>query len=290
MMDKLYLTASSAHAFVATEPPFDTKAPLQAAWGSKPRRTNRLTDLSLLGALHCAQGRLAPATKTGIYMGSGHGNVADTSVMLRQILVQDMEPMPLTFINVSSNMPGYYISQGLGLSGRNIAVTAREGSFDAAIVPALLDLESGAVAQALIGAVETWAYPLADYRAQLGLDDALTLAESSAWMMLSRLPGAGPLAEVGLCRHLSDLAQAMAELEGLPPTTRYVVAGVLPAPVAALLERRNILPLAGERPGYNQSIAAYQLLHAVAQGEYDSLLYLRGSAQTGMFLMWLTRR
>jgi hypothetical protein len=285
----LYLTASSAHAFVATEPPFDTRAPLQAAWGSKPRRTNRLTDLALLGALQCAQGQLAAGGNTGIYLGSGHGNVADTSVMLRQILVEDLAPMPLTFINVSSNMPGYYISQGLGLSGRNMAVTAREGSFDAAIVPALLDLECGVIKQALIGAVETWATPLEAYRAQLGLDGSVMLAESSAWMMLSRDAGSAPLAQLRRAQHFSHLADAVAELEQLPAQTRYVVAGGLPAPVAALLERRKFLPLAGEVPGYNQSIAAYRLLQAVAQGEFESLLYLRGSAETGLFLMWLTR-
>lgn len=288
-MDKLYLTASSAHAFVATDPPFDTRAPLQAAWGSKPRRTNRLTDLSLLGALHCARGRLTPDGATGIYLGSGQGNVADTSVMLRQILVQDVEPMPLTFINVSSNMPGYYISQGLALMGRNMAVTAGEASFDAAIIPALLDLQSGAVTQALIGAVEVWAYPLQAYRAHLQLDATRALAESSAWMMLSRAPLAESLAEVRLCRHLSDLAEALAELERLPPTTRYVAAGALPASILALLERRGIMPLDGVLPGYNQSIAAYQLLQAVEQGEHESLLYLRGSAETGLFLMWLHR-
>jgi hypothetical protein len=288
-MDTFYLTASSAHAFVATEPPFDTKAPLQAAWGSKPRRTNRLTDLALLGALHCAQGRLTPDGRTGIYLGSGQGNVADTSVMLRQILVQDVEPMPLTFINVSSNMPGYYISQGLALTGRNIAVTAGVASFDAAIIPALLDLQSGAVTQALVGAVEVWAYPLEAYRAHLQLDATLALAESSAWMMLSRAPVAGALAQVRLCRHLSDMSEVLTELERLPPITRYVAAGALPASIEALLERRDIKPLNGVSPGYNQSIAAYQLLQAAGQGECESLLYLRGSAEEGLFLMWLAR-
>jgi hypothetical protein len=209
--------------------------------------------------------------------------------MLRQILMQDVEPMPLTFINVSSNMPGYYISQGLALAGRNIAVTAGEASFDAAIIPALLDLQSGAVTQALIGAVEVWAYPLQAYRHHLQLDATLALAESSAWMMLSRGPAAGALAQVRLCRHLSDMAEVLAELERLPMTTRYVAAGALPASVEALLAQREIMPLDGVPPGHNLSIAAYQLLQAVERRECESLLYLRGSAEAGLFLMWLVK-
>jgi hypothetical protein len=287
MMENLYLTSCAAHAFVATEPPLDIRALWQTAWGSPPRRTSRLTDLSLLGALPCAEGRLTSATRTGIYLGSGHGNVADISVILRQLLVEDLAPMPLTFINVSSNMAGYYLSQGLGLRGRNIAVTAGEGSFDAAIVPALLDLECGAVTQALIGAVETGAYPLDAYRAQRGVNGVL--AESSAWMMLSREAGGAPLAQVRCARHFSQLADALAELERLPEATRYLVAGGLPEPIKARLQQRGIAPLAGEVAGHNPSIAAYQLLHAVAQGGWESLLYLRGSAQTGLFLMWLSR-
>jgi hypothetical protein len=286
-MENLYLTSCAAHAFVATEPPLDIRALWQAAWGSPPRRTNRLTDLSLLGALPCAEGRLTSVTRTGIYLGSGHGNVADISVILRQLLVEDLAPMPLTFINVSSNMAGYYLSRGLGLSGRNIAVTAGEGSFDAAIVPALLDLECGAVEQALIGAVETGAHPLDAYRAQRGVDGAM--AESSAWMMLSREAGGAPLARVRCARHFSQLADALAELARLPEATRYLVAGALPESIKARLRQRGIAPLAGDVAGHNPSMAAYRLLHAVSQGGWETLLYLRGSAETGLFLMWLSR-
>ncbi|MEN8168689.1 MAG: beta-ketoacyl synthase N-terminal-like domain-containing protein [Pseudomonadota bacterium] len=287
-MDKFYVTASSASAFPATEPASDIKALLRDEWGARPRRTSRLTDLSLLGALRCTQGQINPDKMMGLYLASGRGSVGDTSGMLQQILVQDVEPMPLTFINVSSNMPGYYISQNLGLTGPNLAVTAGKGSFDSAVELALLDLNSGAVEQALIGAVEECAYPLSEYRAHLALSATVPLAESSAWMMLSRR-AEGSLAELRLCRHYSRLDNAIEALGKLPQATRYVVAGELPAQLQPVLDERNISPLEGVFPGDSQSIAAWQLLQALEQSGDESLLYLRGNREEGVFVMWLCR-
>lgn len=287
MTDRLYVVAASAHAYTAIEPPRDIKQLLLEVSGSRPRRTNRVTDLALMGAWSCTGGEIDAKVKTGLYLGSGHGSPIDTSDILNQILVQNVEPMPLTFINVSSNMPGYYVAQQLGITGHNQAVSAGTASFESAAGLAQLDLLSGAVDQALVGVVEECAYPLSEYRPHITTDNTAELSENSSWMMLSRSATDTPLTELRLCRHFADFDIAATELVKLPTATQYVIEGELPSRLLDVMEERKMEPLAGEAPGYNMSIAAWRLIQAIEKHEHDSLLYLRGNPEDGVFVMWL---
>ncbi len=286
-MEKLYVMAASAEAYTAGETPVDIKSLLQQRCHCKPRRTSRLTDLSLLGALQCARQLELQQATTGLYLGSGRGNVGDTVDILQQILVQDVAPMPLSFINVSNNMAGYYVAQQLALSGRSLAVTSGSASFDHALELALMDLECGVVEYALVGAVEEAATPLADYQAALGLESTQALAESSAWMMVGREAGPEPLAEIRFCRHLPRLEQLLELIETIPSRGRYVAASELPDKLTVLLAEHGIGALEGDLPGYNQSIMAWRLLQELKLRECESLLFLRGDVQQGFFLLWL---
>lgn len=286
-MSRLYVTAVCAEAFAATEPLPDLKSLLQQRCSRKPRRTNRLTDLSLLGALQCAAGLEPPGgERTGLYLASCRGNVGDTVDLLQQVLEQGVEPMPLTFINVSNNMAGYYVAQQLGLSGRSLALSAGLASFDRALDLALLDLECGAVEQALVGAVEEATLPLDGLRAAFAIAPEQGVAESSAWLLLSR-KSTGALAEVRICRQYSQLQQLLEAVAVLPSAGYYVAVEALPAALTSALEVRGVRPLGGESPGYNESISPWRLLDALQRGEGDSLLYLRGDATQGFFVLQL---
>lgn len=284
-MQTINVLASYAFAAAAVEPPLDIKTLLREAGGPKLRRTNRITELSLLGALHCVAGREL-ANRCGLYLASGQGSVGDTSSLMQQILRDGLEPMPLSFINVSSNMPGYYVAQTLGLESRNLAVSSRLAAFDSAFELARLDLAAGNVEQALVGVVEECSYPLDDYRRHVGLGEEFALAESSAWLLLGR-GGEGGYNTLQRCQHFATVDGLVETLQQLPAQTRYVVAGEHDVLLMAELARCGFSPLATEYPGHSKSIAAWRFVQAVGAREASSLLYLGGNAEEGFLLLWL---
>ena len=149
------------------------------------RRIDRFIELALLGSGRCAQGRrLAP--DCGLYLGSGLGPMAD-NIACQEQLIRDHElPMPFDFINTLGNSAGYYVAKDLGLSGQNLFISRRGASFQAVLQAALVDLECGAVDQALLGVVEEATKPFAEHRRRQGLAADTLVAEGSHWLLLER--------------------------------------------------------------------------------------------------------
>ena len=154
------------------------------------RRIDRFIELALLGSGRCAKGHTL-ASDCGLYLGSGLGPMVD-NIACQEQLIRDAElPMPFDFINTLGNSAGYYVAKNLGLSGQNLFVSRRGASFEAVLEAALVDLDCGAVRQALIGVVEEATEPYAEHRRRQGLPADTVVAEGSHWLLLERDAAAG---------------------------------------------------------------------------------------------------
>ena len=158
------------------------------------RRIDRFIELALLGSGRCARGR-ALAPDCGLYLGSGLGPMVDNIACQEQLIRNAELPMPFDFINTLGNSAGYYVARNLGLSGQNLFVSRRGASFEAALTTALVDLECGAVRQALVGVVEEATEPFAEHRRRQGLQADAAVAEGSHWLLLERDAAAGHVLE-----------------------------------------------------------------------------------------------
>lgn len=173
-------------------PPLD--AALREVCREHFRRIDRFIELALLGSGRCAKGR-ALAADCGLYLGSGLGPMAD-NIACQEQLIRDRElPMPFDFINTLGNSAGYYVAKNLGLSGQNLFISRPGANFEAVLEAALVDMESGALRQALVGVVEEATEPLAEHRRRQGLPADAAVAEGSHWLLLERDAGAGHLLE-----------------------------------------------------------------------------------------------
>ncbi len=190
---------------------------VREACGKSVRRINRFIQLALIGAHDCVGSR-SLAADTAVYLATGQGNVADTAQMMRDILARGEAPMPFSFINVSSNMAGFYVAQGLELSGANLTVSRHDFSFEAAVQLAGVDLGDGG--RALIGAVEECAWPLARHRERLGVAQGTPLSEGSHWLLIDQDEPA-PLALIEWSEGFVSREAALAALKaaGLPRDT-----------------------------------------------------------------------
>lgn len=164
-------------------PPLD--AALREVCREHFRRVDRFIQLALLGSARCAQGQtLAP--DCGLYLGSGLGPMVN-NITCQEQLVRDHElPTPFSFINTLGNSAGYYVARNLGLSGQNLFVSRRGASFAAVLEAALVDLECGALGQALLGVVEEATEPFVEHRHRQGLAAGTPVAEGSHWLLLER--------------------------------------------------------------------------------------------------------
>ncbi len=231
------------------------------------------TELALLGALRCVR-EVAPLPATcALYLTSSQGNVGDTVSLLQQIVRDGLEPMPFTFINVSSNMAGHAVAQALGLEGKNSALSRIGGAFDSALELARLDLQAGTVPMALVGVVEQCAWPLVDQRQRLKVGEDVLLAEQSSWLLLSAAEGDDGLGEFALHRRCSRIEEVPSPNEArwfAGPQLTTAMKTQLGLPMSPLSE-----------PGYSESIDAHHLVEAIAKGGDGSLCYLNGDGAGG---------
>ena len=154
------------------------------------RRIDRFIQLALLGSGRCAQGgNLVP--DCGLYLGSGLGPMVNNIACQEQLVREHELPTPFSFINTLGNSAGYYVAKNLSLSGQNLFVSRRGASFTAVLEAALVDLECGAVSQALVGVVEEATEPFTEHRRRQGLAPGTPVAEGSHWLLLERDAKAG---------------------------------------------------------------------------------------------------
>ena len=158
------------------------------------RRIDRFIQLALLGSARCAADRHLELD-CGLYLGSGHGPVSNNISTQLQLIRDRQVPKPFNFVNTLGNSAGYYVARNLGLGGQNLFISRRGASFQAVLEAALLDLEAGAVSQALLGVVEEVTLPLVEHRRRQGLTPDLAVAEGSHWLLLERDAPTGPVLE-----------------------------------------------------------------------------------------------
>lgn len=183
------IRAHGAFETVAQEPPCSLDKPLRAAMGKPPRRINRYIRLALIGAHRCIARFDAPLPGgTPLYMASEQGSVAEAVDLMDEIVLRGRAPKPMSFINVSSNMVGYYLAASLGLTGRNMNVAREHGAFGAMMELADLDSCSNMAPESvlLLGSVTECVWPLADHRRRCELPANTPLVESSYWLVADR--------------------------------------------------------------------------------------------------------
>ncbi|HUR42085.1 MAG TPA: hypothetical protein VM240_13050 [Verrucomicrobiae bacterium] len=205
--------------------PTAIRTALRTVLPDPPRRVNRMIELALLGAHRCLHGRIADS-HCPLYLAVTHGSIADNVHLVSGVSSTGAPPMPVGFINLSSNMAGFYVASTLGVHGSNQALASGELSFEAALE--LVGLGRERRSQALIGAVEECGWPLAEHRERLALPAGVPLVEASHWLFVDA-DCQQPLATVQWVRRFRSLAaaQAAVALESLPEGTVREVDGAL---------------------------------------------------------------
>ena len=187
-MFPLPIVAAGGFVQLAGDAPASLRDELRAVTANAPRRINRLSELGLIGAHRCVAGRDL-ADDTAVVVATTTGCLND-SVRLLQAVGERRPPMPMDFINVSSNMTGFHLAAGLRLHSSNQVVASADFAWEAAIEVAMLGS-----ARFLVGAIEECAWPLDQQRERLGLDQDASILESSQWLWVDR-DAASPIARI----------------------------------------------------------------------------------------------
>ncbi len=147
---KIYGVGHFCQPINVSEPLPSLKALLKQYAGASFRRTDRLTQLALIGASQSVGQHKIPEN-SGIYMGSAFGPHASYVKVLNDILKHKDAPMPLDFVNTVSNASCFYLSKHFQLQSRNISTSSHYLALEKNLQLALTDLEAGTIESALVG-------------------------------------------------------------------------------------------------------------------------------------------
>lgn len=186
------------------------------------RRIDRFTQMALIGSSRCVEG-VSLETRTGLYIGSRFASLGNTTKVHEKMVGAGSVPKPAGFINTLSNAAGYFVARNLGLGHRNLFVSRGDASIVAALQLAAMDVATGAVSQALVGAVEEAILPLEHQRVRLGLDPETEIGEGSHWLLVAPQGSANSLASITEMVTLVDEKALAKWLGELDPTTEYRV-------------------------------------------------------------------
>lgn len=181
------------------------------------RRIDRYIQLCVAGGLSCVGGRKLPSN-SGVYLASRYGAVTTSAKTAVQIERDGQLPKPLHFINTLGNSAGFYLTQLLQLTGNALVISQEQCSFEAALLHACLDLNSGQITTALVGGYDEVALPFAHQLERLQLPaDTQALHEGSHWLLLERSEHAEqPLMMPQYFSHLTGLQQWLNDYPALP--------------------------------------------------------------------------
>jgi hypothetical protein len=263
--------------------------------GAQVRRVGRFVQLALIGAARSFNGKPARAD-TSVYLSSGRGDMEMTSDVMVQLYRDGMPPRPLSFINTVSNSSCFYIAKQFGLRGRSSFVCNRYFSFESALELALLDMEAGVAASALVGSVDIVLAPLDIHRRRLKVAPDTPVAEGSHWLLLE----AGDAAEAGpRLASMATLADGYALLAWIKAqagdgSTAALAIGQFAdaAELKAIAAKAGITKLFAYREGRafydSQSGAAVSVFLAQRPGGVGTLLHVTRDAE-GRFAAFAVR-
>lgn len=274
-MRALKVAAASTLLLPATEPAEPLRARVREVVRDPPRRISRIIELSLIGAHRCLHGRRADP-HCPLYLALTHGCVAD-GVALVTTVARGGLPTPVGFINLSSNMAGFYVAATLGVHGPNQAVAADDFSLECALELAALGPGHGG--QALIGAVEECAWPLAEHRARLALAPDRALTESSHWLFLDQACP-DPVATVQWVRRYADAPAALAALrrERWPAQARLALGAGLQAAAGEWSAATGLAFQPDEGDFHCGQWTAYRIGRFIEQRTSPALLHVSAGA------------
>jgi hypothetical protein len=280
----LKIAAAATVLLPADETPTPLRERLRAVLPEPQRRVSRVIELALLGAHQCMRGQ-QPEAHCPLYVAVTHGCVAD-AVTLVTAVSRGSLPMPVGFINLSSNMPGFYVASTLGVHGSNQSVAADDFAFEASLELAGLGREHRA--QALIGAIEECAWPLPEHRARLRLAPERLLTEASHWLYVDQ-DVARPLATVQWVRRYADATAARDALvrERLPKGALLALGGSLRDASREWADALGLVPDAPVEDRHSGHWTAYRICRFVETRPAPALLHVSAGAN-GCYAVYVT--
>ncbi|MDO6570581.1 beta-ketoacyl synthase N-terminal-like domain-containing protein [Gilvimarinus sp. 2_MG-2023] len=164
----------------------DAQAVIQQWHGKRIRRIDRYIQLCVAGGLACAGERKLPSN-TGVYLSTRCGAVSTSSQVMHTIESENELPKPLHFVNTLGNSAGFYLTQLLQLTGTALVLSKETLSFEAALLHAMMDINSGLCDYALVGTFDEVALPV-DHQLQRlnAAPNAPHLFEGTHWLLLSK--------------------------------------------------------------------------------------------------------
>ncbi len=168
-----------------------------------PRRSDRLTQLSLLG-LAATPGNNNLNPQTQLILASGDANLSSTIQNNEQIFAQHSIPNPIAFINTVNNSTAFHISQALRIGGQVTTVSRGDCSLEAGFqIADTLRLEQ--TLPILLGSVDEVPDDPQRHRHRHKLDQHEPLGEGSYWFHCGHPQHSeSPRAWVRFCGPLED--------------------------------------------------------------------------------------
>jgi len=161
--------------------------------GKRIRKIGRFIKLALAGATRALKRsglEKLPSERTGVFLGTGLGNLPELIEFSETVLDNDDAlPSAIQFANSVGNAGAFYIAQSLEVTGPVLAVTQDEVSFEAALLTAQALLSAGDLDFAMVGGADVNTPDAAAQRTRMGHppDGTLELGEGSGWLLLERL-------------------------------------------------------------------------------------------------------
>ena len=197
MNPPLSILGSCSRTWLATTPHRAIEEEFEQHWPGKFRKIGRFIKLALTGAslaMKHAGVTALPPRRTGVFLGTGLGNLADLVPFVKSLYDGESIPSPIQFANSVGNSGAFYIAQAYQLEGPVLAICQDEVSFEAAVANASLLLHAGEIDFALVGGLDVFVAPASEQLARLGYDasdTSIPLGEGVGFWLLAREAGQG---------------------------------------------------------------------------------------------------
>ncbi|ODB84058.1 hypothetical protein A3193_14580 [Candidatus Thiodiazotropha endoloripes] len=177
--------------------------PLKAVSFKLPRRSDRLTQLCLLG-LHQTPGGDSFKAGTHLVLASGDANLNSTILNTEQIFDSGTLPNPIGFINTVNNSTAYHLFVSLGIQGQAISVSRDHCSLEAGLQIAA-SLQQSDPSPILLGTVDEIPNDPQQHRQRLNMSSTRPLAEGSFWFHCGHpQQQESPIATIEYCGPMRD--------------------------------------------------------------------------------------